>query len=284
MEELGAKSFFCWTNFTADREHSDDKALSSTQDDEAPQDLAQCNTCKRSFNRKVLEKHAKFCQKSATKRRKVFDSSRQRAEGTDISVLKPIKPKVRLHLRWESNFNSNSVRLQFDSQWENKLVIFYIEDDILKAEPPKELSSCPINHEDFICTLRHRLYAYIQCPYCQRRFNKGAADRHIKFCQEQAARYSNKKLAEVKKTPGRAQYKPPAPVKKANSTATSTIPSASSCLPQRSRFGQPIGKKVLLNEVDNGGMLSRFCHSCWNRYPVESAKFCCECGIRRMCI
>lgn len=40
------------------------------------------------------EKHAKICQKTATKRRKVFDSSRQRAEGTDIPVLKPIKPKV----------------------------------------------------------------------------------------------------------------------------------------------------------------------------------------------
>lgn len=42
------------------------------------------------------EKHAKICQKSATKKRKVFDSSRQRAEGTDIPVLKPIKPKVSL--------------------------------------------------------------------------------------------------------------------------------------------------------------------------------------------
>lgn len=33
---------------------------------------------------------------------------------------------------------------------------------------------------------------YIQCPYCQRRFNESAADRHINFCKEQAARISNK--------------------------------------------------------------------------------------------
>ena len=33
---------------------------------------------------------------------------------------------------------------------------------------------------------------YIQCPYCQRRFNENAADRHINFCKEQAARISNK--------------------------------------------------------------------------------------------
>lgn len=41
------------------------------------------------------KKHTSICQKTASKRRKVFDSSRQRAEGTDISTVKPIKPKVR---------------------------------------------------------------------------------------------------------------------------------------------------------------------------------------------
>lgn len=39
-------------------------------------------------------RHANVCKASAKKRRKVFDSSRQRAEGTDISTLKPMKPKV----------------------------------------------------------------------------------------------------------------------------------------------------------------------------------------------
>lgn len=47
---------------------------------------------------------------------------------------------------------------------------------------------------------------YVQCPYCQRRFNENAADRHIKFCQEQAARMPNKgKLGDAKKTPARSQ-------------------------------------------------------------------------------
>lgn len=43
------------------------------------------------------KKHVPICQKTVSKRRKVFDSSRQRAEGTDISTLKPIKSKVRTH-------------------------------------------------------------------------------------------------------------------------------------------------------------------------------------------
>lgn len=49
---------------------------------------------------------------------------------------------------------------------------------------------------------------YVQCPYCQRRFNESAADRHIKFCQEQAARMPNKsKLGDSKKPPGRTQVR-----------------------------------------------------------------------------
>ncbi|XP_029001365.1 zinc finger C2HC domain-containing protein 1A isoform X2 [Betta splendens] len=297
------------------------------EDGDAPNsaDLVQCHICKRSFFPKVLEKHAKICQKSTTKRRRVFDSSRQRAEGTDIPTLKPIKPK---------------------------------------AEPPKKPSNWRKKHEDFIATIRAAKNLtqvikdggplpppppptydpdYVQCPYCQRRFNESAADRHIKFCQEQAARMSNK--GSTKKTPGRTQYKPPAPVKKANTAAVSSIPSAASRLPQRSGLGQPTGipsskvsssgsvrsnpsgltsppsgggnkpravgsgygavkttqsvigvnrKKVETyisrNDVDggvevgNGGVKSKFCHACGTKYPVESAKFCCECGVRRMCI
>ncbi|XP_074549879.1 zinc finger C2HC domain-containing protein 1A isoform X2 [Halichoeres trimaculatus] len=291
------------------------------------EELVECRTCQRSFFPKVLEKHAKICQKTQSKKRRVFDSSRQRAEGTDIPSLKPLKPK---------------------------------------PEPPKKQSNWRKKHEDFIATIRAAKGLtqvmkdggplppppppsydpdYVQCPYCQRRFNESAADRHIKFCQEQAARMPNKgKLGDAKKPPARTQYKPPASVKKVNSPAVSTIPSASSRLPQRGP-GQPTGipanrtpsagivrsspsgfttppsgvgnktrvvssgygsvrntqsgaalnkKKVdtyiSRNDVDgnsdigNGGMKSKFCHACGTKYPVDSAKFCCECGVRRMCI
>ncbi|CAJ1082389.1 zinc finger C2HC domain-containing protein 1A [Xyrichtys novacula] len=313
--------------------------MSFPSDDYAPpaEDLVQCNICQRSFFPKVLEKHTKICQKAASKRRKVFDSSRQRAEGTDISTLKPIKPR--------SQGSSSTV----------------------KPEPPKKQSNWRKKHEDFIATIRAAKGVtqamkdggplpppppptydpdYVQCPYCQRRFNESAADRHIKFCQEQAARMSNKsKLGDTKKPPARTQYKAPAPAKKVSSPAVSTIPSASSRLPQRSGLGQPTGipsnrtssagivrsspsglttppsgagnktrvassgygsgrstqpgsglnkKKVDTyisrndvdgnNDIGNGGVKSKFCHACGTKYPVESAKFCCECGVRRMCI
>ncbi|NXR36968.1 ZC21A protein, partial [Zosterops hypoxanthus] len=120
-------------------------------------------------------------------------------------------------------------------------------------EPPKKPSNWRRKHEEFIATIRAAKGLnlkdggklppppppsydpdYIQCPYCQRRFNENAADRHINFCKEQAARITNKgKLAaDTKgKLPTRTQYKP-APVKKMASVGST--PSPSSRLPQPS--------------------------------------------------
>uniref|UniRef100_A0A4W4F3Y0 Zinc finger C2HC domain-containing protein 1A n=1 Tax=Electrophorus electricus TaxID=8005 RepID=A0A4W4F3Y0_ELEEL len=185
------------------------------------------------FFSKVLKKHVPICQKSSAKKRKVFDSSRQRAEGTDISTLKPLKPKLA---------TSINVRL------------------LRQPEPPKKQSNWRRKHEEFIATIRAAKGLnqvmkdggplppppppsydpdYIQCPYCQRRFSENAADRHIKFCKEQASRISNKGKfpgSEKAKPPARSQYKTPA-VKKANTVSSVT----SSRLPQRSAYGPSSG-------------------------------------------
>uniref|UniRef100_G1LMV0 Zinc finger C2HC domain-containing protein 1A n=2 Tax=Ailuropoda melanoleuca TaxID=9646 RepID=G1LMV0_AILME len=177
----------------------------------------------------MKKKHGPICQKTATKKRKTFDSSRQRAEGTDIPTVKPLKPR---------------------------------------PEPPKKPSNWRRKHEEFIATIRAAKGLdqalkeggklppppppsydpdYIQCPYCQRRFNENAADRHINFCKEQAARISNKGKFSTDtkgKATSRTQYKPPA-LKKSNSPGTA--PSGSSRLPQPSGasktvVGVPSGK------------------------------------------
>ncbi|KAK0131694.1 Zinc finger C2HC domain-containing protein 1A [Merluccius polli] len=204
---------------------------------EAPpaEELTPCKICGRSFFPKVLKKHTPICQKAAAKKRKTFDSSRQRAEGTDIPTLKPIKAKVRIHL-------SRATK-----------------------EPPKKQSNWRREHEDFIATIRAAKGItqvikdggplppppppsynpdYIQCPYCQRRFGENAAERHVKFCREKAARMpKGKVVAEVKKIPPRMQSKPSAPIKKANVVVSPapSVQSSSSRLPQRSGSGQISG-------------------------------------------
>uniref|UniRef100_A0A672SPU1 Zinc finger C2HC domain-containing protein 1A n=1 Tax=Sinocyclocheilus grahami TaxID=75366 RepID=A0A672SPU1_SINGR len=209
----------------------------STESPPVSEDLLACKICGRNFFSKVLKKHVPICQKTAAKKRKVFDSSRQRAEGTDIPTLKPIKPK---------------------------------------PEPPKKQSNWRRKHEEFIATIRAAKGLdqvmkdggplppppppsydpdYIQCPYCQRRFSENAADRHIKFCKEQASRISNKVKfpgSDKAKPPARTQHKPP-PTKKANSPAVSTMSTVSSRLPQRSAYGQGAGTGIPSSKTSSTG-------------------------------
>ncbi|CAM4503166.1 unnamed protein product [Caretta caretta] len=196
--------------------------------------LLPCKICGRTFFPAALKKHTPICQKTVSKRRKTFDSSRQRAEGTDISTVKPVKPR---------------------------------------PEPPKKQSNWRRKHEEFIATIRAAKGLdqtlkeggklppppppsydpdYIQCPYCQRRFNENAADRHINFCKEQAARISNKgKLsADAKgKLPARTQYKP-ATVKKAPSAGSTP---SSSRLPQPTNVSKTVVGTPTSKVLSTGG-------------------------------
>ncbi|TWW71057.1 Zinc finger C2HC domain-containing protein 1A [Takifugu flavidus] len=271
-------------------------------------------------NTDIKERHAVICENAANRKRKVFDSSRQRAEGTAIATLNALKKPESPKKQPNKDIIVNPRVVRTCSS--------IIKDGGPKLPPPATPDS-----------------NYIQCPYCQRSFNKHAAERHIKFCQEQAACKSRKeKLADENKPPARTQYKPPALVKKANPAAAPTVPLASSRLPQRSGLGQPAGipsskvsypastrtnspgltspasgignnskmmnsgnravkstrsrisldrkktdssmsrEDVAENELGNGRMKSKFCHGCGSKYPVETAKFCCECGVKRMFI
>ncbi|XP_044150119.1 zinc finger C2HC domain-containing protein 1A isoform X2 [Bufo gargarizans] len=207
-------------------------------------DFKPCKICGRTFLPNALRKHLPVCQKTLSKKRKVFDSSRQRAEGTDISTIKPIKQRL---------------------------------------EPPKKQSNWRRKHEDFIATIRAAKGLtqilkeggdlppppppsydpdYVQCPYCQRRFNEKSADRHIGFCKEQAARITNKgKLGgDTKAKPAaRTPLKPPS-LKKTNSPASVTT--TNSRLPQPPNLGKaasgiPSGKPAA-SAAGTGNRLQTF--------------------------
>uniref|UniRef100_A0A8C6BB60 Zinc finger C2HC domain-containing protein 1A n=1 Tax=Monodon monoceros TaxID=40151 RepID=A0A8C6BB60_MONMO len=170
-------------------------------------ELLPCKICGRASYPVALKKHGPICQKTATKKRKTFDSSRQRAEGTDIPTVKPLKPR---------------------------------------PEPPKEPSNWRRKHEEFIATVR-AAKGLGQGPCCQRRFNENAADRHINFCKEQAVHISNtgKFSTDTKgNSTSRTQCEAPA-LKKSRSALTAS--SGSSRLPQPSGtsktvVGVPSGK------------------------------------------
>lgn len=47
--------------------------------------LQPCSICGRTFLPQPLSKHMKICERNATRKRKVFDSLKQRVEGTELA-------------------------------------------------------------------------------------------------------------------------------------------------------------------------------------------------------
>ncbi|KFO78022.1 Zinc finger C2HC domain-containing protein 1B, partial [Cuculus canorus] len=147
------------------------------------QDLVRCTTCGRSFAQDVLLRHDPICRKIFNKKRKPFNSLKQRLQGTEIMTVKKQPPQ------------KGDIRFVF---------LFFP----LQKQPVKK-SNWRQHHEDLIHAIRSARQVtkalkegrplppppppsinpdYIQCPHCSRRFNEAAAQRHIKFCEEQAAR------------------------------------------------------------------------------------------------
>ncbi|KAM5157952.1 zinc finger C2HC domain-containing protein 1A [Mantella aurantiaca] len=198
-------------------------------------DLRPCKICGRTFLTPTLKKHVPICQKAANKKRKIFDSSRQRAEGTEISVVKPVKARPE-PLKKQSNWRRKHQDFIATIRAAKGLTQIIKEGGELPPPPP------PSYDPD-----------YVQCPYCQRRFNENAADRHISFCKEQAARITNKaKLGGDTKGKAipRTQYKAPT-LKKTNSPAS--VSSTNSRLPQPPNIGKPASGIPSAKPASGGG-------------------------------
>ncbi|GCC36822.1 hypothetical protein chiPu_0015322 [Chiloscyllium punctatum] len=148
--------------------------------------------------------HEPICSKVSNKKKKVFNSYKQRVAGTDVSSVRG--PSA--------------------------------------AKMPQPVSHWKQQHEDFINTIRSARLAtdavkkglplpppppasinpdYIECPYCNRRFNETAAERHISFCKTNVNR---KVVARHDPTPSSFHPRappPPAQVQLASKQPTSPV-------------------------------------------------------------
>ncbi|KFQ30124.1 Zinc finger C2HC domain-containing protein 1B, partial [Merops nubicus] len=146
------------------------------------QDLTPCTTCGRRFAPEVLMRHDPICKKIFNKKRKPFNSLKQRLQGTEITTVKkqPLQ--------------------------KGKYVLCFLLFPLQKQ--PGKKSNWRQHHEDFINAILSAKQVtkalkegrplppppppsinpdYIQCPHCSRRFNEAAAQRHMKFCEKQVA-------------------------------------------------------------------------------------------------
>uniref|UniRef100_A0A5F8G9P6 Zinc finger C2HC-type containing 1B n=1 Tax=Monodelphis domestica TaxID=13616 RepID=A0A5F8G9P6_MONDO len=119
----------------------------------------------------------------------------------------------------------------------------YAKDFSTKNVPTVKKSNWRQQHEDFINAIRSAKQCtiaikegrplppppppsinpdYIQCPYCNRRFNETAAERHINFCKDQASRRVFNPAQKAAKLASRAQNKAQVNSKK-EPTVTSAV-------------------------------------------------------------
>ncbi|XP_062954241.1 zinc finger C2HC domain-containing protein 1B [Cynocephalus volans] len=134
------------------------------------QELFPCEVCGRRFAADVLERHGPICKKLFNKKRKPFNSLKQRLQGTDIPTMRKV-PQSKSQPMRKSNWrqqHEDFIKV-IRSAKQCRLAIR----DGQPLPPPPAPSINP---------------DYIQCPYCMRRFNETAAQRHINFCKNQPSR------------------------------------------------------------------------------------------------
>ncbi|XP_026495566.2 MATH and LRR domain-containing protein PFE0570w isoform X6 [Vanessa tameamea] len=122
-----------------------------------PLPLSPCLVCGRTFVPQSLAKHVKICEKMTVKKRKTFDSSRQRREGTDLEQYLP------------KNFG-----LPENSPF-------------LEKSPPNTAKAAPKPKNHSVRSAIMKPAADLQkCPHCNRAFGLRAFERHVEWCADKA--------------------------------------------------------------------------------------------------
>ncbi|XP_022227560.2 proteoglycan 4 isoform X4 [Drosophila obscura] len=206
-------------------------------------DLTPCPCCSRTFNLNALRKHVVICEKTS-KKRNIFDSSRQRREGTVLSTY--VLPKnfglpnadkvsgVHTPLAGSRDAVGTGPTMPTDSvgsplptrrKSQTELVRSTARASVRRAggtatgttaaetSPAGEPSSVPVR--DRSLAKRIKSVASEHCPHCERNFNVKAFDRHVEWCKEKAIQ-ATIKLTNPQETSkakerldARKQYRPP---------------------------------------------------------------------------
>mmetsp|Transcript_14948 Transcript_14948/g.31186 ORF Transcript_14948/g.31186 Transcript_14948/m.31186 type:complete len:359 (+) Transcript_14948:162-1238(+) len=147
-----------------------------------PAPLVVCKSCKRSFTKEALAKHAKVCTKVFVQKRKPMDVQAQRVQGTDAAKYvkgstakggkKPAAKAAPKKAKWK----------QESAQLRQAMASARAVTAAQKAG--KDLRTVDIPQ------LAEEDDDRVPCPHCGRKFSQQAADRHIPQCQNIKAKPS----------------------------------------------------------------------------------------------
>lgn len=135
----------------------------------APPNTVICSLCCRHFAKDRIEKHELICQKVNQKKRKIFDASKMRIQGTEAeNFIKRGVTKKDEPMKKKSNWRAQHESFLESIRQAKKVQKHLAAGGKLSDLPPPKPSENP---------------DYVQCPHCHRKFNPAAADRHIPKCK-----------------------------------------------------------------------------------------------------
>ncbi|XP_037717953.1 apoptotic chromatin condensation inducer in the nucleus isoform X6 [Drosophila subpulchrella] len=213
---------------------------------EQTKQLTPCPCCSRTFVVDALRKHVVICEKSS-KKRKIFDSSRQRRDGTALSTYvlpknfglpnaertaglpspptssreamttsvnaappEPVNSPQPVRRKSQSEVVRSTARASL-----RKAASTLSSNSASEAPagPPAAPAAPPVRERSL--ARRIKAPACDRCPHCERTFNPKAFDRHVEWCKEKAI-LNNIKSTNSQETSkakerleARKQYKPP---------------------------------------------------------------------------
>ncbi|NXN08814.1 ZC21C protein, partial [Indicator maculatus] len=131
-------------------------------------DLGQCSFCRRKFLCARLEKHMSICSKSQGSRRKVFDSRKARARGTELE-------------QYQQSSERSQNKPSRKNDWRQKHEILI--QTLRQTRQVQQVLSRGGKVSDLPPLPPTKNPDYGACPYCSRQFAPQAAERHIPKCK-----------------------------------------------------------------------------------------------------
>ncbi|XP_037357897.1 zinc finger C2HC domain-containing protein 1C [Talpa occidentalis] len=133
-------------------------------------ELGECSHCGRKFLLLRLEKHSSVCSRMQGSKRKVFDSSRARAKGTELEQ----------YLNWKGPASAKA-EVPPKSNWRQKHESFIRT--LRQAREVQQIIAKGGNPVDLPPILPAENPDYIQCPHCSRYFAPKVVERHVPKCK-----------------------------------------------------------------------------------------------------
>ncbi|NXC28229.1 ZC21C protein, partial [Campylorhamphus procurvoides] len=133
--------------------------------------LGQCSFCKRKFLCTRLEKHMSICGENQVSKRKVFDSSKARARGTELEQYQ----------QWKNSRSAQSETPPRRNNWKQKHEALI--QTVCQARQLQQLLAKGGKVSDLPPLPPMENPDYVACTYCGRQFAPRAAERHIPKCK-----------------------------------------------------------------------------------------------------